>query len=113
MMMGIGTPSSQSRIPRPMELSFQPVIPDSHTRPQKRGSPGEVPRQKMIIWLRTRWAGLPGSVLDLPSAIAPLKAEDKPTNCILPGFWFVWLLHCLGSFALRTPWVRSIEQRSR
>ena len=27
MMMGIGTPSSQSRIPRPMGLSFQPTFP--------------------------------------------------------------------------------------
>ena len=35
MMMGIGTPSSQSRIPRPMELSLQPTFPTgtshSHT----------------------------------------------------------------------------------
>jgi hypothetical protein len=40
MMMGIGTPSSQSRIPRPMELSFQPVIPDSHNPTAKTGITG-------------------------------------------------------------------------
>jgi hypothetical protein len=28
MMIGIGTPRSQSRIPRPMELSFQPTVSD-------------------------------------------------------------------------------------
>jgi hypothetical protein len=93
-----------------MELSFQPVIPDSHTRPQKRESPAGVPRQKMMIWLRTRWAGFPGSVLGLQSAIASLKAKDKANQLKSSRtFGFVWLRHCLGSFALRTTRVRSIE----
>jgi hypothetical protein len=55
----------------------------------------------MIIWLRTRWAGFPGSVRDLQSAIAPLKAKNKGHQLNHRGL--------LGSFGYGIAWVRSLS----